>query len=482
MNLRLVGRVLGFLLGVTAVSLLAPAAISLVYGDPDAWSFLVSALIGAALATALYYGGVSARDIRAREGFAVVTVGWLAVGLLGGLPPWLSGQIPSFTNAVFESVSGFTTTGATILPDVEIVSHGLLFWRALSHWLGGMGIVLLALAILPFLGVGGMQLFRAEVPGPVAERLAPRISQTAKLLWSVYVLLTAIEAVALVIAGLSPFDAVCHAFATMATGGFSTRNASVGAFASPAVEWIVIVFMFLAGVNFTLHYLALSGRLRAYPRDDEFRFYVYVILLSSALIVVPLFAIAFYPEVHATLRHGLFQTVSIMTTTGFCTADYLLWPPVAHAILLVLMVIGGCAGSTGGGIKVVRLLILLKVGKSELKKLVHPRAVTTLWYNGRAIPPQLATNVLGFVLLYVLVFIFGVVALTLGGRDLVTAVGATAATLGNVGPGLGLVGPATTYAHLLDWEKWLLIYVMLVGRLEIYTVLVLFLPEAWRRS
>ena len=482
MNLRAVIRVLGFLLAVTAVSLLLPAGISALYGDTDAWSFLIAALVGFVTGAALWWSGADARAIRIREGFAVVTLGWLAVGLLGGLPGWLSGQVAGYTDAAFESISGFTTTGASILTDIESRSHGMLFWRALTHWLGGMGIVLLALAILPLLGVGGMQLFRAEVPGPVAERLTPRISQTAKLLWGVYLLLTVLETVALMFGGMSLFDAVCHAFATMATGGFSTRNASVGAYGSAAIEWTIIVFMFLAGTNFTLHYLALTGKLRAYVKDDEFRFYCLVITVASILIILPLLAVHIFPSIHDTVRHGVFQTVSIMTTTGFGTSDYLLWPPVAHAILLILMSVGGCAGSTGGGIKVMRLLLLLKVGKLELKKLVHPRAVTTLWFNGRAVQPQLATNVLGFFLLFMVVYVFGVVVLTLGGRDIVTAVGATAATLGNIGPGLGSVGPACNYAHFACWEKWLLIFFMLAGRLEIYTVLVLFLPEAWRRS
>jgi trk system potassium uptake protein len=481
-NTRAVVRVLGFLLGVASLTLLVPAAVSAHHRDGDAWSFLVAAALGAAAGGGFFWAGARAREIRAREGFAVVTLGWLLVGLLGGVPAWVSGQIPSYTDAAFESISGFTTTGASILVDIEGRSHGLLLWRALTQWLGGMGIVLLALAILPLLGVGGMQLFRAEVPGPLHERLTPRISQTAKLLWSVYLLLTVLEALALRLAGLPFFDAVCHALATMATGGFSTRDASVGAYANPAVDWIVIAFMFLAGVNFTLHYLAIRGRLRAYQRDDEFRFYVAVILGAAVLIGAPLALGQVYPSTAETIRHGLFQTVSIMTTTGFATADYLLWPPVAHAVLLLLMAVGGCAGSTAGGIKVMRLLILLKAAKAEMQKLVHPRAVTTLWFNERAVTPQLATNVLGFLLLFALVYAGGVVLLTLGGHDLVTAVGATAAALGNIGPGLGEVGPAANYAHFLAWEKWLLIFLMLAGRLELYTVLVLLMPETWRRG
>lgn len=482
MSYRAVLKVLAFLLLVTSGCLLLPALVSALYGDADWMHFLVAAGIG------LVIGGGGSRllgqapELRVREGFAVVTFGWIVVGLLGALPYWMSGQIPSFTDAVFESISGFTTTGATILTDIESHSHGVLLWRALTHWLGGMGIVLLALAILPLLGIGGMQLFRAEVPGPVAERLTPRIQQTAKLLWAVYFLLTALEIIALLIAGMGLFDAVCHSFATMATGGFSNHNSSVGGYGSPAIEWVIIVFMFLAGANFSLHYLALTGRLKVYFKDEEFRFYGAIILVSTALIATTLLTIHYYPSTSETIRYSLFNVVSILTTTGFGTADYLQWPPIAPAIFLILMAIGGCAGSTGGGIKVMRVFILLRHAKLELKKMLHPRGIYTLWFNDRALSPALLTNVLGFFLLFMLVYVVGVVILSLGGRDLITSVGATAATLGNIGPGLGLVGPTENYSIMSDWEKWLLVSFMLIGRLEIFTVLVLFLPDAWRRS
>jgi trk system potassium uptake protein TrkH len=481
MNLRAVIRVLGFLLLVTAAGLLLPALVAAIYREADGGSYLLSSGVGVVVGSLLMLIGRGAAEARAREGFAIVTLGWLAVGLLGALPYCLSGQIPSFTDAVFESISGFTTTGASILDDIEGRSHATLLWRALTHWFGGMGIVLLAVAILPLLGVGGMQLYRAEVPGPVPDRLKPRIRQTAKLLWGVYLLLTVLEIGALMIAGMHGFDALCHAFATMATGGFSTRNASVGAFASPAIEWIIIVFMVLAGTNFSLQVLALAGRWRVYRRDEEFRFYAFVLGLATVVLTGVLLGSELYTNLHTSLRAASFQVVSIMTTTGFGTADYILWPPFAHALLLLLMAIGGCAGSTGGGIKVMRVLILLKSARVELRKMIHPRAVLTLWFNARALSPSLVTNVLGFFLLFMLVYIVGVLILTLGGRDLLTSIGATAATLGNIGPGLGEVGPAGNYAGLLDWEKWLLMLFMLIGRLELYTVLVLLLPGSWRR-
>ena len=482
MNIGSVVKVLGFLMLVTAACLLLPAAVGLFYGESDWIWFLASAGIGAVVGGSTLLLLRDAPELRIREGFAVVAFGWLSVGLLGAVPLWLSGQIPSFTDATFESISGFSTTGASILSDIESRSHGTLFWRALTHWLGGMGIVLLAVAILPLLGVGGMQLYRAEVPGPVAERLTPRIRETAKRLWAVYFLLTVLEIAALLIAGMGPFDSVCHSFATLATGGFSNHNASVGGYGSAAVEWIILVFMLLAGANFSLHYLALTGRWRVYPKDEEFRFYLSIILFCTLLLAGVLAANHFYPSWHDTVRHTLFQVISILTTTGFGTSDYLLWPPVAHALLLVLMTVGGCAGSTGGGIKVMRVFILLRAAKLELKKILHPRGVFTLWFNDRAISPSLTTNVLGFFLLYMVVYITGVLILTFGGRDIVTSVGATAATLGNIGPGLGLVGPTCNYAFFAGWEKWLLVLFMLIGRLEIFTVLVLFLPGAWRRG
>jgi len=331
-NIRVVVKVLGFLMLVTAGCLLLPALVSLLYRESDWIWFLASSAIGAVVGGGALLLLRDTPDLRVREGFAVVAFGWLCVGLLGALPFWFSGQIPSFTDAAFESISGFSTTGASILTDIESRSHGTLFWRALSHWLGGMGIVLLAVAILPLLGVGGMQLYRAEVPGPVAERLTPRIRETAKRLWAVYFLFTVLEIAALMIAGMGPFDAVCHSFATMATGGFSTHNASVGGYATPAVEWIIIVFMFLAGANFSLHYLALTGRWRVYHRDEEFRFYASIVLVCVLILAGVLISINFYPAWHDTVRHTVFQVVSILTTTGFGTSDYLSWPPVAHAL------------------------------------------------------------------------------------------------------------------------------------------------------
>jgi trk system potassium uptake protein len=484
-NLQGISRVLGFLLLLTASFLLLPMIVDFIYKEGD-WSFfLISALITAVTGSGLMFLGRGAKELRHREGFAIVSLGWTLIGIAGALPFILTGTIPSFTDAVFESISGFTTTGSTIMTAIEEVCdnhHGVIFWRALIQWLGGMGIVVFALAVLPLLGVGGMQLFRAESPGPTPDRLTPRIKETARLLWVVYLLITIAEVIMLMgVGGLGLFDSLCHSFTTMATGGFSTLDSSVGGFGSPAVEWIIIFFMFLAGVNFSLHYLAVSGKPKRYWQDDEFRFYFKLLLFSSMLLIAVLIPSGFFNNISDAIRSSIFQVVSICTTTGYGTSDYMLWPPFTHAILLFLMAIGGCAGSTGGGIKMMRVLLILKQGHTEMKKLLHPRAVYSIWFNKRSIPQSLMTNVLGFFLLFMLVFVAGILVLTLTGNDIVTAVGATAATLGNIGPGLGKVGPSCNFAFMSGGEKWFLSFLMLVGRLEIYTVLILLMPATWRR-
>ena len=485
MNLRGICRVLGFLLVVVSISLMLPLIVDLIYREGDWPHFLISALIGAVTGALLMMLGRGAPELRVREGFAIVTLGWFSAGLLGAVPFMLTGAIPAFTDAVFESISGFTTTGSTIMTAIESVGrlhHGVLFWRSLTQWLGGMGIVVLALAVLPLLGIGGMQLFRAEAPGPSPDRLTPRIRETARLLWGVYVLITGAEILLLATVGrMGIFDSVCHSLTTMATGGFSTRDASVGGFGSPAVEWIITLFMFLAGANFSLHFKALRGRPGSYWGDDEFRFYVKVLLTAVVLVMVVLLPTGLFANFGGAVRASAFQVVSICTTTGYGSADFALWPPLTHALLLLMMALGGCAGSTVGGIKMMRILLLLKHALVEMRKMQHPRAVYTVWFNERPVPPNLMTNVLGFFMLFMLVFVVGTLVLTLTGRDIVTAVGATAATLGNIGPGLGKVGPACNFAFMVPFEKWVLVWLMLIGRLEIYTVLVLLMPGTWRK-
>jgi trk system potassium uptake protein TrkH len=427
---------------------------------------------------------IALRDKRApvlthREGMAIVALGWLAAGLFGALPFAFSG-ILSPTDAVFESISGFTTTGASILTDVESLPKGLLMWRSLTHWLGGMGIIVLSLAILPFLGVGGMQLYKAEVPGPTPDKLKPRIKDTAMLLWQVYVLLSVAQTVLLLFGGMSFFDAVCHTFGTVATGGFSTKNTSIAAFDSVYVDSVIILFMFLAGTNFTLHFRLLRGDVVTLFRNPEFRFYAGIIVLFTAVTTACVWDYNVDSLGHA-LRLAAFQVVSICTTTGYATADYELWLPLPQALLFFLMFLGGSAGSTGGGMKCMRILLLLKQGYHELLRLVHPRAVKRVKLGGRVIPPDVLSGVVGFFILYVLLYLLSSFIMAALGLDVLTAFASVAACIGNIGPGLGSVGPAENYAHIPMLGKWVLTFCMLLGRLEIYTVIILFVPEFWRK-
>ena len=480
MNLRAVIHVIADLLIVEGLTMLVPAGFSLFYGDGDIQAILTAAMI--TLAT----GGILARitrnpeELKLREGFAVVVFGWCALTIFGALPFVLGGAIPSFTDAFFETMSGFTTTGATILTDIEAMPHGLLFWRSMTHWLGGMGIVVLSLAILPLLGVGGMQLFKAEVPGPTKDRLSPRIAETAKILWGVYVLLSAVETALLMFGGMSLFDALCHTFGTMATGGFSTKNASVAHYDSVYIEMVILLFMFLAGTNFSLHYRFLRGKKEVYRLDREFRFYL-LFTLATILAVTAILLLSKPASIGGALRSAAFQVVSVMTTTGFITDDFELWVPSGQFIMILLMFIGGCAGSTGGSVKVVRIMLVLKHSLGEITKLLHPNAYIPVRLGGRVVAPEIVTNILAFFIIYVITFVTGTILMALLGVDLVTAFSSVAATLGNIGPGLGLVGPVDHYGHLPVMGKWLLSFLMLLGRLELYTVMILLVPDFWKK-
>ncbi|MBW7995573.1 MAG: TrkH family potassium uptake protein [Candidatus Glassbacteria bacterium] len=481
MKIRLVLYVVGFLQVFIGLTMALPAWCAWYYGESTLGPILEAMAISVVGGAAIAWLARSDDDIRVREGFAIVTFGWIFAALFGSFPYLLSGSIPSFTDAFFETLSGFTTTGASILTDIESQPLSILIWRSQTQWLGGMGIIVLSIAILPFLGVGGMQLFKAEVPGPTPDRLKPRISQTATLLWAVYLLLTALEVLLLHLGGMNLFDSVNHAFTTMATGGFSTRNLSVGHYQSRYIQYVIVLFMFLAGANFSLHYRCLTGRgLKAYFRDREWQFYVSI--LGGATIVV--FLVNWMHGSGAseqTFRDSMFQVVSITTTTGFSTADFDAWGPLNRMMLLALMFVGGCAGSTGGGMKVIRLLLLLKHGKTELKKLLHPQAVVLVKVNKIRVRPEVMLNVLGFFSLYIALFLFFSFVMAGLGMDIVTATSSVAATLGNIGPGLAGVGPMQNYAAIPELGKWMLSLCMLLGRLEVFTVIVLFMPEVWRK-
>ncbi len=401
MNLILTLRILGALLLFLAATLVTPLAFSFYYND-GAWSaFLLAALISAVSGGLLYSCCRSTRDLSLREGFAVVTFGWTVFAVFGSLPYVLSGSIPSPLDAIFETMSGFTTTGSTILTEIESLPQSLLFWRSLTHWLGGMGIIVLSLAILPMLGVGGMQLFKAEVPGPTADRLKPRIQDTAKMLWGVYFLLTVAETILLMFGGMTFFDALCHSFATLATGGFSTKNSSVASYNSSYIDYVIIVFMVLAGVNFALHFQLLRGRVRDFFRSEELRVYLGIIIFTTLAVMCFNWNGSIYDGLAENLRYSLFQVVSIITTTGFGTADYELWPVVPQYLLVLLMFVGGCAGSTGGGMKVARILLLFKHAQSQVFRLIHPRAIRLVKLGNRPVDKEVMQAILGFFALFV---------------------------------------------------------------------------------
>ena len=472
----MIGAFLCFL----ALSMIFPLLVSLYYQDNTTIAFAISLSVTILSGLLLWKFTPAGDQIRIRDGFAIVTFSWIFMAAFGSLPFLISGEIPSVTDAFFETMSGFTTTGATILEDIEVVPRALLFWRSLIQWLGGMGIIVLSVAVLPLLGVGGMQLFRAEVPGPTKDKLSPRVRDTAKILWGVYVLISAVETVLLMIGGLNLYDALCHTFTTMATGGFANYNASIGHFQNPFVQYVFIVFMFMAGVNFSLHFRMLKGDLRACWRDSEFLFYVTLLLIGTLVLGLATGFSSTFSTTGETIRHSLFQSVSIMTTTGYVTADYETWPYVAQALIFLFMFVGGCAGSTGGSIKVVRLLLLLKATISEIKKLIHPHGVIPVRIGGKPVSRDIISNILGFFFLYILIFYVGFLVMSALGLDMRSALSSVAATLGNVGPGFGVIGPTHTYATIPAAGKWFLTFLMLTGRLEIFTVIILFSRSFWK--
>ena len=480
MNLRAISYMLGALLLFLSACMLIPVVVSLIYSEDDLFPLLTAAAIPAVLGGILFLAFRVDHELRVREGFALVTLGWLLFALIGAVPFVISGYIPSYSDAFFETMSGFTTTGATILTDVEILPHGLLFWRSFTHWLGGMGIILLSLAILPLLGVGGMQLYKAEVPGPEHDKLSPRIKDTAKILWEVYFLISLTEAILLYLAGMNVFDAICHTFGTMATGGFSTKNASIGYYNSALIDYIVIIFMLIAGINFSLHYKALRGDVKSYWLNPETRFFLLLVLIGTVIVGLDIFLFYGY-EFFDTIQKSLFQTISILTTTGFGTDDYEKWGTGSQVVLFIFMFLGGCAGSTGGALKIIRSLVLFKFGLNEIKRLLHPSAVLPVRIGHRTVPNTIVENIAAFFLIYMALFVLGVLFMSQLGLDFVSSFGSVAATIGNIGPGLGLVGPTKNYANIPETGKWFLSFLMLIGRLEIYPVIIFLTPAFWKK-
>ena len=467
------------------------------YHKEEAYSgILLAGIITIFLGGLLYFFNKPKNtNIQKKEGYLIVTLGWLTLSLTGMLPYIFSGAIPSITNAFFETLSGYSTTGSTILTDIESMPKGILFWRSATHWIGGMGIIVLTIAILPLLGIGGMQLFMAEAPGPSADKLHPRITDTAKRLWLIYVILTFAEFFLLKFAGMSWFDAINHAMATVSTGGFSTKNTSLAYWNHlPLVQYIVILFMVVAGTNFILTYFALKGKVRKVIQSEEFRYYIFgilgiTIIVSSIILFFKdpnLESSIYHPrifgETESAIRHALFQVTSIITTTGFITADFTTWSFFITGIFFALFFVGGSAGSTSGGIKIVRHIVMLKNSFLEFKKTLHPNAIIPVRYDGKAVSQTIVFNILSFFVIYMLIFVIASVILTLLGLDFVSALGAAASSLGNIGPAIGSVSPVNNFAHLSTGAKWFCSLLMLIGRLELFTVLILFTPFFWRKN
>ncbi|WPP47952.1 TrkH family potassium uptake protein [Catalinimonas niigatensis] len=421
------------------------------------------------------------KELRSKDGYLVVTLAWILMSFFGSLPYVFSGTIPSYPDAFFESMSGFTTTGATILTDIEALPKDILFWRSLTQWIGGMGIIVLAVAILPILGIGGMQLFVAEAPGVTPDKLKPRIRDTAKRLWFLYIGLTLLETVLLMLGGMNFYDSINHGLTTMATGGFSPKNASIAFYDSAYLQYVITVFMFLAGTSFSLTYFAFKGAFNKVWQNEEFRYYMFSVLIIILLSTIGIYTISDV-GLEKSFRDAAFQVVSVISTTGFITADYTSWAPVMTVIFFLLMFIGGSAGSTAGGVKVVRHIVLLKNSVLEMKRQVHPSAIIPVRLNGKAITQDITFNVLAFFIIYITIFALGSITMALIGVDFMTAIGAVATSLGNVGPGLGTVGPVDNFAHLPAAAKWVLSFLMLLGRLELFTVLILLTPYFWNRN
>ena len=482
MRWRFILKIIGLLIFFFGLTMVFSALVGLYYRDTSLIPLVNSMAITVAAGLLLYllFRKAEAEVISQREGMAIVAVGWAAVGLFGAIPFYLGDGQFSFTDAVFESVSGFTTTGASVLTNIEAVSKGLLFWRSFIQWLGGMGIIVLSVAILPFLGVGGMQLYKAEVPSPVPDKLKPRIRDTAMTLWKVYALISLVEVILLMLGGMALYDALCHTFTTMPTGGFSTKNTSVAHYDSVYFDCVFIFFMLLAGINFSLHYQLIRGKPLAFWQDSECRFFLGAVALLTIVVSLDVFQTV-YDTLGEALRYGAFQVVSIITTTGYATADYEQWPAMSQLILLLCMFLGASAGSTGGGMKFLRIMLCFKYCYRELFDLIHPHAVSRIKIGGKTVPDDVMRSVLGFLALYIGLFALSSIALAGLGVDFTTSFSAVAASIGNIGPGFGTVGPVENFAGIPIAGKWLLIWCMLLGRLEIFTVIILVVPEFWRK-
>ena len=484
MKIKTVAAVLSLICLVVSFAMLPSMCLAIYDGTSDSLSFGISMLAGIAVSVCLYMASgvksLSGLSMGIREGVGVTGFSWLAASFIGALPYWVNG-ICSYTDAFFETMSGFTTTGATIMTDIESLPRGILLWRSLTHWMGGMGIIVLSLAVLPFLGVTGMEMYKAEVPGITAEKITPRLHQTAMRLWAVYVFLTLSECVFLVIGGMSLFDAFCHSCSTIATGGFSTKNNSIAYFTSPYIQWVITIFMFASGVNFSLYFLLPMKRFREIFSDEEFRAYAGLTVFSAVAMAVALYFGGMFRGLEATLRTTFFHVVTIMTTTGFIIDDYNLWPEFCRFLVVLLMFIGASGGSTGGGCKVSRFIILGRQLKAETLRLLHPRAVITARFNGEPIAKSTMDSAGAFFVLYMLILSVSTLITASFGIEVLSAFTGVLTCLSNVGPGLNLLGPVENFAWLPGAVKWLFSFCMLAGRLELFAVFLLFIPGTYRK-
>lgn len=483
MNFILLIKVISILLLIIAGFMLFPMMYAVYYGE----FFLLKSFIIPIAAVILFFiliriltGKQKDQTMSSKDGFLLVTFSWVSASFVGALPFYLSGYIPSMADAYFETMSGFTTTGASILTAIESLPKGLLFWRSLTHWLGGMGIVVLTVAVFPLLGIGGLQLIKAEAPGPTVDKLTPKIAGTAKILWIIYLSLTVIETVLLMFGGMDLFDALTHTFGTLATGGFSPKNTSVGFYNSAYIDWVITIFMVMAGINFALYFKLITGRLSSISKNTEFRSYLAIFAVATIIIAFNLYGDTF-KTIADSFRYAAFQVASILTTTGYATDDFEKWPMMSQTVLFIIMFIGGCSGSTGGGIKVIRITTLFKQGINEMKLLMRPRGIFSIRLDGKVVRKKLVYAVSGFVLLYFFMLLFTTFIVSSGGYDILTSLTTSLVTVGNIGPGFGMIGPAENYSFFQDYIKWFLSFAMLAGRLEIYTVLVIFLPVFWKK-
>lgn len=479
MNYRYSARILGILLLAITVFLVPSLLIAILNKERAISSIIHTMAISGMSGLLLFLTPRSDRGVTVRDAFLIVTIGWLAVCMIGALPFFFSGVAPSYIDSFFEVVSGFTTTGATILKDVESQPMSIMFWRSLTHWLGGMGILVLTLAVMPALGVGSFQIFRAEAPGPLKDKIVPKMRDTAAILYTSYLGITVLETVMLLLGGVSLFESLVHTFGSVGTGGFSTRNLSVGALGGPYVQWVIGVFMLLSGMNFTLYYAVFKGQWRKALSNEEMRAYLLINIGCTMAIFLNLYLSDHFGLMDA-IRHSFFQVTSIMTTTGYATVDFDVWPTFSKLVLFLLMFVGASSGSTGGAIKVVRVLVIFKLIRREMQKVLHPKAVIPISLNGHVLRPEVVTSIASFFALYIATFLAASLVLTFEGIDLVSATSAVAATLGNIGPGFGVVGPLLTYADFNILSKLMLSFMMLLGRLELFTMLVVLTPSFWK--